>query len=63
MPPAEPVCEPRIFSHSVCLPTLDETALFMISSASLNFSLMEGWASTWSENMDFHPRYHLVISS
>lgn len=44
-------------------PTLEDTALFMMSRASLNLSLTEGCASTWSENMDFQPRYHLVISS
>nr|KAF6282859.1 SRR1 domain containing [Myotis myotis] len=44
-------------------PTLEDTALFMMSSASLNLSLMDGCASTWSENMDFQPKYHLVISS
>lgn len=44
-------------------PTLEDTALFMMSRASLNLSLTDGCASTWSENMDFQPRYHLVISS
>lgn len=51
---------PKQNPHS---PTLEDTALFMMSSASLNLSLMDGCASTWSENMDFQPRYHLVISS
>ena len=51
---------PKWNPHS---PTLEDTALFMISSASLNLSLTDGCASTWSENMDFQPRYHLVISS
>lgn len=51
---------PKQNPHS---PTLEDTALFMISSASLNLSLTDGCANTWSENMDFQPRYHLVISS
>lgn len=45
------------------LPTLEETARFMISRASLNLSLIDGCANTWSENMDFQPKYHFVISS
>lgn len=53
-------CAATTGSH---LPTLEETARFMISRASLNLSLIDGCANTWSENMDFQPKYHFVISS